>query len=470
MSAHRRSPRPILPLVALLVGGGCAPTAEPTPTDVPLGSTTQLFGGLPSGASLPHDDKADMVFPAQFTDLVSFNTPARDQAFRGVCAIFASVGAAESHLLQDGQLNPDLSEQFLQWSVFNEVHAPVTDGGTSATYTFDALHRFGVPAESAWPYEPKPWTTSDNFLCNGNNPMPVACYTNGDPPNKARNAARIIIPAGSDLRTESIKAHLHEKRGVVVVALPVYFQAWNHPRSSLPISSSRFGTGIVGYPNPKDISKSAPEAAAHAVVVIGWDDTLEFPYIDEKGKEVKDASGQPKMERGFYLFKNSWGQDGFGKQNPLGKGFGYLSMRYAHEFGAVHGVPAPGIAPDPDEPGLNGLGMVGNWSIPKGGSVSKAIDGGGFTGATAGGARLEIEITHPDPRELQIDLDHDGHRETLLAAGTGDASLFDRTLHTDAFSAEPQSGTWTVIVSDGPDGDTGVLRSFTLGFVAPPTP
>jgi hypothetical protein len=39
------------------------------------------------------------------------------------------------------------------------------------------------------------------------------------------------------------------------------------------------------------------------------------------------------MEKGFWLFKNSWGTASFGVENPYGAGYGWLSYRYVDEYG-----------------------------------------------------------------------------------------------------------------------------------------
>ncbi len=36
----------------------------------------------------------------------------------------------------------------------------------------------------------------------------------------------------------------------------------------------------------------------------------------------------PVMEKGFFLFKNSWGTSGFGILNRFGPGYGWISYAY----------------------------------------------------------------------------------------------------------------------------------------------
>src|SRR5690606_8820214 len=60
-----------------------------------------------------------------------------------------------------------------------------------------------------------------------------------------------------------------------------------------------------------------------------------------------DANGEPVMERGFFLFKNSWGSTGsFGSQNPMGRGYGWIAYAYVEQYltAYVAGLPAVSVA------------------------------------------------------------------------------------------------------------------------------
>jgi hypothetical protein len=83
---------------------------------------------------------------------------------------------------------PDFSEQNLQWSVKNEVGDFADTDGSNASSNLEAIHRFGIPSESAWPYESQPWSAANDPACTGGESLPTRCYTNGEPPESARSS------------------------------------------------------------------------------------------------------------------------------------------------------------------------------------------------------------------------------------------------------------------------------------------
>jgi hypothetical protein len=53
------------------------------------------------------------------------------------------------------------------------------------------------------------------------------------------------------------------------------------------------------------------------------------------------------MEKGFYIFKNSWGTNIFGVTNPYGAGYGYIAQRYITDFGTAYVTSVPDGPPPP---------------------------------------------------------------------------------------------------------------------------
>ena len=103
--------------------------------------------------------------------------------------------------------------------------------------------------------------------------------------------------------------------------------------------------GIIRYPNADDITESHKQRAGHGILIVGWDDDLEVQAVDKDGKLMVDADGKPVMQKGFYIFKNSWGTAVFGDQNQNGAGYGYISEKYIEDFGTAYVV---STLPDPN--------------------------------------------------------------------------------------------------------------------------
>ena len=313
--------------------------------DAPLASVTALKADAPDDATIAFEGKADVVLPTSF-DLLTLQAPVRNQASRGVCSIFSTLGLVEALYKKAGLTTPDFSEQYLQWSVKNEVKAFPNTSGSSDNYNLQAVKMYGVPAESAWPYETTQWSALNDPACTGTGEgLPTKCYTNGEPPAAAKTALKYKIPASRYVSTSSIKNVIFEKKSGVVVGLDFFYQSWNHRRSPLPVNATYFGKGYVMYPNATDKTESLKNRAGHSVQLVGWDDNLEVQTVDKDGRAVVDAMGKPVKEKGFYLFKNSWGTSSFGVQNPKGAGYGWISYRYVKEYGSGNTGDAPTSIP-----------------------------------------------------------------------------------------------------------------------------
>src|SRR5690606_11564195 len=102
-------------------------------------------------------------------------------------------------------------------------------------------------------------------------------------------------------RRQSIKAFLSGNRQAVVAGMPFYYQAWNHRGSPLPVNDEYSRKGYILFPNEKDIEESEKKSAGHSILIVGWDDELEVPTVDDDGAVVKDADGNPVTEKGFFL-------------------------------------------------------------------------------------------------------------------------------------------------------------------------
>jgi len=489
--------------VAAWAGMGC----EPDPAEeglapeqemfAPLSEREPLWEGAPAAEQLPEEGKADAVYAKQF-DLMQWQSPVRNQARRGVCSIFATVALMEHLYLREGSIpDPDFSEQYLQWSVKNQVGAFRDDEGSNASSNLEAISRHGIPFEEAWPYEPSPWTTAQDPACTGEK-RPIVCYTNGEPPDSARQAPLFKLPRGRYVNPSerSIKAVLSEKRIGVVAGLDFFYQAWNHGASDLPVNRSYFSEGWVLYPNQADQEASRKKPAGHAILLVGWDDDLEVPILDGQGQPVTGPDGKPKTEKGFFLFKNSWGTGGFGIRNRFGPGYGWISYRYVQEFANVYtsDVPRLDLAEDctngrdddydrlvdcdddscKDHPACRSAGSRWENSTPleipdAGATVRSPIEVP--AAGTVQKAYVTVDIRHPYIGDLVVALvSPDGRRVVLHdRKGGGDDDL--RTTWTvEGMSGVSARGTWALEVTDRASSDQGRLQSWALELLLAEAP
>ncbi len=486
----------LVPLVLLTLltacgpqgGGGGGPdvlSGDPEP----LSSYEELFRGAPSKADLPRDDKADAVYPKQF-DLVDLQSPVRNQGRRGTCSIFSTTGLMEHLYIAAGMADPDFSEQYLQWSVKTQVGAFPNSAGSNARNNLTAINRYGIVEERYWPYESRQWSSSDDPECTGEK-MPTKCYTNGDPPPEALEAEKFHLPRGRWLHPDSIKAHMTSKRTGVVIGVEFFYQAWNHGGSKLPIDNEFKRMGYVTTPNEEDIRDSRERPAGHSILIVGWDDDLEVPMRDGDGTILKDADGNTRTEKGFYIFKNSWGTGRFGVDNPYGDGYGFISYDYVSRYATAYVSDLPDIAPpveicddgadndgngetDCDDVACASSSLCGATGAPVEGESMPAApipdnDPTGITdtievaeSGTVKGVTVYVEITHTYRGDLRVVLEHAGKEVVLHDRSGGGADNLSEIYSLTEFNGTSVSGAWTLKVSDSYRADTGTLDSWGL--------
>ena len=477
-----------IPLVAACASGG---DAGPTPydEDFPV-SEDNVNDGAPANDTLPDDNKADAVYPAKFE--VHDQSPVRNQGSRGVCSIFASTALIENLYIKAGMPvdEANFSEQYLQWAAKNLGGGFPHTEGSSSNINLSTVVRFGTIKEDAWAYESFPWTSSNDAECTGGENLPTKCYTNGEPPASVEQAAKFKLPGSHFVNTNSIKAHLTAKGTGVNVGFTFFYQSWNHRRSTLPISNDLWRQGVVTYPNDRDKEESAKHRAGHAIQIVGWDDDKEVEMRDGDGNPVLGTDGQPKKEKGFWIFKNSWGTASFGIDHPTGPGYGYLSYRYVSEFGSAVTADVPTIHPrevcdDPagaDEdgngqancddaacashPSCSGGGNAHSYSAnpnaaipdndPAGATSTIAVPDAG----TLSDLKVAVNITHTFRGDLTVKLTHDGTTQTLIAGSGGSADDLKQTFTVSGFTS--LAGDWTLGVVDGAAQDTGTLNSWSI--------
>lgn len=484
-----------LPLMACLATGD---DNKDLNNDPPLSDYDVLMDGVPDPDTLPDEGKADAVYPEQYAGPVQWQSPVKSQGRRGVCSIFSAVGLMEHLYIKEGSItNPDFSEQYLQWSAKVEVGSFPNTSGSNSRSNLKAISEYGIVWEADDPYETNQWGPSDDEACEGDD-MPTRCYTNGTPSDEARAARKWKLPRGRwiSARNDSIKAHIHTKDQGVVIGLTFFYQSWNHRRSQLPSNSDYWSKGYVLYPNAKDKEISLEKRAGHSIQLVGWDDTLEVQTVDEEGNKVVDEDGNPVMEKGFFVFKNSWGTGSFGKDNPHGDGYGFISMKYVREYASayVSGLPNLNLtetctggtdddfdgAIDCDDSdcadalecqstgGQESLTFESSHdplSIPDNDPVGISSDLNIERSGTVRKLEVEVDITHTYRGDLRVILDHDGHSIVLQDRSGGGVDDLKKTFEVTDLVGREMTGDYRLRVEDRAGVDTGSLNSWKLTVV-----
>ncbi len=482
-----------LPLFAACAGGE-DDLPSPYDDDFPV-SEDNVNAGAPDNDSLPDDNKADAIYPAKFE--VADQSVVQSQGSRGVCSIFASTALVENLYIKAGMASADadFSEQYLQWAAKNLQGAFRNTEGSNADDNLETVVNYGTVKEADWRYESAPWTVANAPECGEGENKPTKCYTNGEPPATVAAAAKFKLPSTRWINNNSMKAHIFGKKTGVNVGLTFFYQSWNHRRSTVPVDADLWRKGVVTYPNAKDKTESATHRAGHAIHIIGWDDDMEVLMRDGEGKPVLDAQGNPKKEKGFWLFKNSWGTASFGVDHPTGPGYGWLSYQYVKEYGSavVAEVPTLGgpvtaevcddaAMKDEDgdtkancadsdcamHPSCSGGGTAHNYAATPAAAIPDNAPAGVSNTITVSDtgtitdAKLTVDITHPYRGDLRVTLTKGTDSVVVHNATGGSADNLKTTFPVAGFVGKALAGGWTLKVVDGAAQDVGTLNAWSL--------
>ncbi|MDQ3300151.1 MAG: proprotein convertase P-domain-containing protein [Myxococcota bacterium] len=458
-------------LVALPFFAACATTdgdegPSPYDDDYPV-SEGDINAGAPDNDSLPDDNKSDAVYPPKFE--VGDQSPVQSQGSRGVCSIFSATAQIENLYIKGGMpvAEADFSEQYLQWAAKNLSRGFTNTEGSTSDINLRTAVQYGTVKEAAWPYEPAPWNATNDAECvTGQENLPTKCYTNGEPPASIAMAEKFKLPSSRWINTNSMKAHLTTKKTGVNVGLTFFYQSWNHRKSELPVNADYWRKGYVTYPNADDKTKSLAKRAGHAIHIIGWDDDLEVEMRDGEGKPILDASGNPRKEKGFWLFKNSWGTAGFGIEHPTGAGYGWLSYKYVQEFGSAVTAEIPVLG------GGGGGGGTGGTPRSYMATPAATIPDNAPTGMTSvinvtdtgalGEVKVTVDISHTYSGDLKVSLVKGTTEKVLSANVGGSADDIKKTFTVAGLEGQALAGAWTLKIVDNAAQDTGKLNSWKL--------
>lgn len=343
----RHLPAALLATAVAATGCSVAGAFDGDAYSPPLSKYEHVFHGAPANGSLPDIGKADDTYPAKSTDLIAMQSPVKDQNERGVCTIFTTTALMESLYKKAGMSDPSFSEQYLQWAVKSQLMSLPNSEGSNINDNVEAIHQFGIVTSDLDPYRGTEWGSADDPDCSPDGTetqqLPSKCWTQGDPPPAAVSGKKYFLPEGEFINTTDIKAHITSAGTPVGVGIDFFYQAWNHGASTLPIDRGEMTKGVVRYPNAADVEASHQQKAGHGILIVGWDDDYAVQQVDAEDRPLVDGDGNPVMQKGFYIFKNSWGTDIFGVTNPNGAGYGYISEQYVEEYGTAYVTDVPAL-------------------------------------------------------------------------------------------------------------------------------
>jgi hypothetical protein len=458
-------------LTALPLFAACAADGDEGPSpyddDAPV-QAGDINEGAPANSSLPDDNKSDAQYPAKFE--LADQSPVKSQGSRGVCSIFSATAQIENLYIKAGMpvAEADFSEQYLQWGAKNLPGASFrnTEGSTSDVNLRIAVSH-GTVKETEWTYQSAPWNASNDAACNGGTNLPTKCYTNGEPPASIAQAEKFKLPSSRWINVNSMKAHMTTKKTGVNVGLTFFYQAWNHRKSALPVNTTYWQNGFVTYPNADDKTKSLEARAGHAIHLIGWDDNLEVQMRDKDGNLLTNADGSPKMEKGFWLFKNSWGTAGFGINHPTAPGYGWISYKYVAEYGSavIAEVPTLGGGPGPNP----GTGTPRSYTS----TTEVAIPDNVVTGATStitvadpgtisGDVKISVEIKHTYSGDLKLALQKGTERKVLQENVGGSVDNIMKTFTVTGLDGKVLADEWKLVIVDSAALDVGSLKNWKI--------
>jgi len=241
-----------------------------------------------------HDEISKILAPARVlktkpavpasADLRAWCSPVENQGSLCSCTANAGTGVVEYYENRAFGKYVDASRLFLYKASRNLLHLS-GDTGAFLRNTMGALVLFGVPPEEYWPYETADFDKEPTAFCYAfaHNYRTIKYYRH-DPPGTSKDAL-----------LNRIKTYL--KRGhPSMFGFTVY--------NSIDRADK---TGRIPYP-----CKGEKILGGHAIVAVGYDDTM----------KVKNAGKCGVETTGALLIRNSWGKE-WGES-----GYGWLPYEY----------------------------------------------------------------------------------------------------------------------------------------------
>ncbi len=237
-----------------------------------------------------HSDDEPVSFdepPPPSIDMRHGMPPVRDQGGRGTCVAQACVAVRE-YLLGEDSASGDLSEQFLYWACKQRDGIPELSG-TWIRVGMAALKGDGVGTEATWRYNPVDDPTNE-----GQGPPPAGAL------------AEALEYRVSD--TEKLQPRWPTTlKKVLATPKPVAF--------AVPVYNYWFGEPVRSSGDIRLPLSSDSVAGGHAMCMVGYEDDADVPG------------------GGYFIIRNSWGTDSWGKDNVVQAGHGRLPYAYMTGYG-----------------------------------------------------------------------------------------------------------------------------------------
>lgn len=230
---------------------------------------------------------------ASSVNYISQLPPAKTQGDRGSCVAFAVTAINEFSFFKKNGLYTDLSEQYL----FNETKQLENDSDCSShiAMALRVLADLGQCPESVWSYNPNPPCLQPDGKPSNADQYALP-FRNGCVPYN--QAADIIQQIKSSLTVGQL----------VAFSIPV-FRSWYN-------SSDVIRTGRITMPlgNEPVMLDNNNNNAGHAMAIVGYQDAVDHPG------------------GGYFIIRNSWGPQLWGKQNVYGPGYGIIPYEYISNY------------------------------------------------------------------------------------------------------------------------------------------